>query len=453
MLIRFVVNNYLSFGEEVEFNMLTSSQRRLKEHIYSFEQLELLKVAAIFGANGAGKSNLVKAMDFLQRFVTTGQTNLLMLLEVFRLDKNKIFEPHSFEIEFIQEGQSYSYGLVLNEDTILEEWLYLTHFGKRDTLLFNRIYQENRIKIEVNQDYYETAEDKMRIKLYEEELLAENYPLIRLFASAKQGFELIKQAYSWFEKQLVILFPHSKSLSLLELLLQKKVSIQLANEFVKALKTGVEQLDINTYKLNTYFGKDDKEKVAEIKKLLQKQNNKASSFPFLTIENGETIIATLENNQAVVKKLSTKHLDKDGQGVDFDLKEESSGTMRLFELIPAFLTAIQHNATVIIDEIDQSIHPYLLKQLLTKFLADNATKGQFIFTTHEAYLLDQDIFRRDEIWFMEKNKNGSSHIYPLSDFNIRYDLNIQKGYFNGRFGALPTMSHLKKLNWDYAKTK
>jgi len=128
------------------------------------------------------------------------------------------------------------------------------------------------------------------------------------------------------------------------------------------------------------------------------------------------------------------------------LQEESDGTQRLLDLIPVFYAILNSDITFIIDEIDQSLHPSLLYTLVKKIMDNDATKGQLVFTTHEANLLDLNIFRQDEIWFAEKNKSGATQLYSLSDYKPRYDLNIRKGYLKGRFGAIPFLGDLKKQN-------
>jgi len=161
------------------------------------------------------------------------------------------------------------------------------------------------------------------------------------------------------------------------------------------------------------------------------------------------VIVTKEKGKNIVKKVVAEHINNSGKKVSFDLDEESDGTQRLLDFIPAFDGVLQGEVAFIIDEIDQSLHPALLKALVEKLMKDETTKGQLIFTTHESNLLDLDIFRQDEIWFAEKEKKSSStQLYSLSDFKPRYDLDIRKGYLKGRFGAIPFLANLEELNWQ-----
>ena len=161
------------------------------------------------------------------------------------------------------------------------------------------------------------------------------------------------------------------------------------------------------------------------------------------------VVITKENGNLFVKKIIANHFDNAGNNVSFDLDEESDGTQRLLDFIPALDGILTDEVTFIIDEIDQSIHPALLKALIQKIMSNKLTEGQLIFTTHESNLLDLDIFRQDEVWFAEKDKtSNSTQLYSLSDFKPRYDLDIRKGYLKGRFGAIPFLASLKDLKWE-----
>ena len=444
MLVRFVVSNYLSFGEEAEFNMLTGSPRRFKEHIYTFGELELLKTAAIYGANGAGKSNLVKAMHLLQRMVV-GQWDPLTELQVFRLSDRFEQEPTRFEVEFIKEGAPFNYGISLLAGQIVEEWLYQTHPRKADALIFNRTTENGKTTIEVGDPYYRTPEDRLRIKLYEEELLSEHQPLLRQMAEARQAFPEVKLAHSWFANNLTIIFPQAKPSGMVLNFSRSPFFRNFANDLLRSLQTGVAGLELETIDVDQYFGEDDKEEAEAIKKFLASRKEGG----YLQISSkANDVIAISEGGKVVVKRLFARHADARGNAYAFSLEEESDGTQRILDFIPALYEAIARQDTVIIDEIDQSIHPYLLKNLIAKFVQDEETKGQVVFTTHESNLLDQRIFRQDEIWFAEKKPTGETALYPLSDFDIRFDLDIQKGYLNGRFGAIPFLANLQDLNWE-----
>jgi hypothetical protein len=180
--------------------------------------------------------------------------------------------------------------------------------------------------------------------------------------------------------------------------------------------------------------------------------NKLSEDPKAVIGlfngDGEEIVVAEEPNGVMVKQLKTEHTAEDGKSVMFDLVEESDGSRRLLDYLPAFRDLLTKDVTYLIDEIERSIHPLLIKEIIRKFSEDDATAGQLVFTTHESNLLDQEIFRQDEIWFVEKDSSGSTDLYSLCDFKEHNTKDIRKGYLSGRYGSIPFLSNLRDLNWD-----
>lgn len=154
-----------------------------------------------------------------------------------------------------------------------------------------------------------------------------------------------------------------------------------------------------------------------------------------------------ENDKIFAKRIFTEHLDKEGHKVFFPFGWESDGTKRLLEYTPLINGVINAEVVFVVDEIERSIHPMMIKELIRKISSDTSAQGQLIFTTHESCLLDQEILRTDEIWFTQKDKGGATHMYSLSDFNISNTANIEDGYLNGRYGGIPFLSNLKELNW------
>ena len=147
-----------------------------------------------------------------------------------------------------------------------------------------------------------------------------------------------------------------------------------------------------------------------------------------------------------VARLVAEHRDDSGQPVAFSLSDESDGTRRVLDLLPALYQAKGGRRVFVIDEIDRSLHPLLAKKFLEFFLRlDSRERGQMILTTHEANLMDLELLRRDEIWFTEKNRASETSVYSLSDFNIRTDLKVAKGYLQGRFGAIPFLGDIDRL--------
>jgi AAA15 family ATPase/GTPase len=443
MLIRFILNNFLSFGEEREFNMLASSLKTHKHHVYNAGKIDILKAAAIYGANGAGKSNLIKAIEFLQNIISQGGIAKSINNKKFKLNKENESKPISFEIEISLNKKIYAYGLSLNNNIVVEEWLYESGITVEDKLIFERKKtKSNKQSIKVADRYQKTQKQKFLIELMEDSLLKD----WELFLGKSEELKIneISIVREFIENSIVIIHPGSKFQGLIPHLTLSSNFNFFANELLKTFDTGVSELGIELVDFEKYFGEEDE----AIKKEILEDIERGESVLFNTNSGG--VLITKEKGKYVVKKVVSTHVNNEGKKIAFDLDEESDGTQRLLDFIPAFDGILQGDITFIIDEIDQSLHPALLKALVHKIMADQTTKGQLIFTTHESNLLDLDIFRQDEIWFTEKERASScSHLYSLSEFKPRYDLDIRKGYLKGRFGAIPFLAHLEDLKWQH----
>ena len=232
------------------------------------------------------------------------------------------------------------------------------------------------------------------------------------------------------------------------MLLRHRLISDFAIEAMRSFNTGIDNIKVETIPAEEYFGQDNKIVID----LLTSQLKATSVTWKLINENTPDAVFTIENNKPTVKKVVFYHKEDNGKN-KFELFQESDGTKRLFDYIPILFSLIYSDTVFFIDEIERSIHPLLIKELIKKFSLDPQTKGQLIFSTHESNLLDQDFFRPDEIWFAEKNKQGATELFPLSDFKEHHTIDIRKGYLTGRYGAIPFLGNLKDLNWDkYAET-
>jgi len=441
MLIRFVVSNFLSFNDESEFTMIAGSFKTHKHHVYSAGKIDVLKSAVFYGANASGKSNLIKALNFLKEAVRLGGIDQSIDDRKFKLNKQNNDKPVSFEIEFSIEKKVYSYGISLNHEEIIEEWLYESGITIEDKLIFERkMDADGKLSINFAKKYIKTPKDTLLIELLKENLLQKNKLLLGLNDYLKN--EEIKSVKDWFDRKLIIIFPNTNFAGILPLLLSSQELKKHYDQLLQSFDTGIDQLgsamiDFDKYEIDPKEKMTRNEIVAHMK-----------TAPFL-VNNETSSVIVKENEKLVVKKAVSYHKDVMGKDIPFLISEESDGTQRLIDFAPAFYYLLQNDFTYIIDEIDRSLHPSLLCALIRKFMNDPKTKGQLIFTSHESSLLDLEIFRQDEIWFVEKNpKGGDSKMYSLSEFKPRYDLDIRKGYLKGRFGAIPFLANLNDLNWD-----
>ncbi|MBK8567450.1 MAG: ATP-binding protein [Saprospiraceae bacterium] len=445
MLIRFVVENYLSFRDEAEFNMLAGNFKIHQEHVCKAKTgVSLLRVATLYGANGAGKSNLAIAMEAAKDLVLLGSDTAKSKLphRFFKLEKSCKEKPSRFEFEFVVNGNSYAFGIAFFSERIVEEWLYKTRPGKEDELVFEReTTSDLKTVIKLSPRYLQTEKEKVKVEIYQEELRP-NQPFIT--EAKEKDLVYVKEPYSWFEDVLEIVYPESALEGLFENILFNETYREKTNQIIKAIDTGVEMVEAQKINVSQLFGLHEKEEKEDILKWLEKgevyeyEGKDEIKYGLYLDEAGEP--------QAV--KLMTRH-QSNGDTVDFDFYEESDGTQRLIELTPAFIDTMLKEKVYVVDEFNRSMHPQMAQKLIEMYLSHDSklSKGQLVFTTHESGLLDLKLFRQDEIWFVEKDKTGSSKIYPLSEFKPRYDKDIRRGYLQGRFGAIPFLSSLENINW------
>jgi AAA15 family ATPase/GTPase len=439
MLIRFVVSNFLSFEGEQEFNMIAGNLKTHKGHVYALPKLNILKSAVVYGANGAGKSNLVKAINYFSEIIRTGLVKRSISDKAFKLDVKANEKPSTFEIEYFISGKTYAYSVSVLGGSVKEEWLYETGVDKQDKMIFERKFSsQNKTSIKLAPKYSKGPKEKYLVELMEESLLKPNELLISKSDSFKiKEIGLLKE----WNDNLTIMFPSSKFNSLAHFVSTNDYFRTFCNELLTTFDTGVQELDMHDLDFSKFVSDLPAKRKDEV---MGKLDNGETAL--ITTGSGDVVMLARDKDNYKAQKVIARHSDLNGRTVDFDLNDESDGTLRLLDFIPAVSNFLNHTTVTIIDEIDQSIHPVLLKALITK-MSDDKSKGQFIFTTHESNLLDLEIFRQDEIWFVEKDKAGSSKCYSLMEFKPRYDLDIKKGYLKGRFGAVPFLANLQDLNW------
>ena len=445
MLIRFIAKNIYSFKDETEFNLFPNKTQRLQHHKVKCEDFEFLRFSAIYGANGSGKSNLIKSIAFLETLVEEGKLSIETDVLKFKLNDENLQLPTSIGIEFVAENKVYYYTITFNEDIILHE--YLAESNKEsDSLIFERTFDSEVQKIEFYSDYYKTDKEKLFAEVLAEKLIQKN-ELLLTFLSKKypKDFVPIRAAFDWFDETLVVIRQETKPAAIAHILDKASAIKEFANKFIPSLNTGISEIQIEKKRFDEFIGNDNTQEIKRVIEILKKNPN---SFTILThSETNEEVALAYENNEVVAKRLVTKHQDSLGNNSDFTIGQESDGTKRLIDYIPAFQGIINESKVFIIDEIERSIHPMTIKEIMKKLALDENIKGQLIFSTHESNLLDQNIFRTDEIWFAQKDCDGSSKIYSLSDFKIHNTIDIENGYLKGRFGGIPFLGNLKDLNW------
>ncbi len=455
MLIRFVIENFFSFGTQKEFNTIPNKRlKTLNDHKYTISDFEVLKTSSIYGANGAGKSNLIKALDIFQTIVVKGKVTQKVKDTFHKFNNSEENRPQTLAIEFFQDNTPYYYGLEILNGNVITEELYLSGLGVTDDkLIFERkSLTGNEPSITFLNDFEEDEKGAVLKSIILEEFLKPNETILKFLS--KRDNELLKDtksAYQWFKDTLQILTPDSKPHGLAHKINLEPDFKTYAEELMCSFNIGITSLSSERKEFHDFFNDEDESETNKLRELIEDATDDILSIR--SRSGSDELVLYKEDDKIWVENLKIGHNGKQSKTIHFDLEDESDGTIRLLDFTPAFQDIITNKKVFVIDEIERSIHPLLIKELIKKFSLDNKTNGQLIFTTHESNLLDQDIFRQDEIWFAEKDFNGSTDLYSLSDFKEHKTIDIRKGYLNGRYGSIPFTGNLEQLNWHKYDTK
>ncbi|MFK5969485.1 MAG: ATP-binding protein [Candidatus Marithrix sp.] len=440
MLIRFTVENYLSFNQRVDFNMLASDDNNHRHHVVENKR-KLLRSSLLYGANGSGKSNLIKAMGFARDFIVDGVgKNKNIDLKFFKLQEGCSQKPARFEFEFYCAGRAYAYGFILEKHRVFEEWLFDISEAEEISVFERR---EQLIGLNYKHPLFAniSAEKKQQLK-FEMDAIRENSLFITHCDERNcKRFDII---YRWFKDTLIIVFPQLKKPFLMTF---AQFDEKFFNEILDFFDFGFKQVNFESINLE-----NNKEIPEDVKIEIE------SNFPY---GDGKACFISFEKfNYVVMQKEQQQNLqalqivgirkNDTNQDVLFELFEESDGTHRIIDLIPIFMNLYQKNTVVVIDELERSLHALLSKKLFELFLNNKKfaqNNSQLIATTHEVTLLDiNQLFRKDEIWFIEKDEMQQSIIYSLAGADVE-KLNLVNGYLNGRFGAIPFIDEAETLGW------
>lgn len=430
MLIRFRISNYLSFKDQVEFSMIPGRTKQHPNHIVSGgsgrNDIDLLRAGVIYGANASGKSNLIKAISFAKRFLIKGVSPRKPIPVIpFKLNKNTKEQPSKFEFEIRIDDKDYLYGFEANSERVLSEWLHQIKKASTSPIFERTTDIENNTTVNFFGIKYTNKKDAKKLVLF-----GEGTRPNRLFLteSIDRNLKYFENIYNWFNN-LVIIFPHTRSRAPFDI--QSEMTTAMVT-YLTNVGTGVSGFDFLEILPESELPKG---LVDDVTKDLKSGEQKGV---LVEGQKAQRYIFSKDNNEKItVSKLVLKHKMSDcEEEATFDTDEESDGTNRLMDVLPILDMSVSNPRVFLIDELDRSLHPNLCYQLIQDFLA-NSSQSQLIVTTHESNLLTFDLLRRDEIWFVEKNQQGSSVAYSLEEFTPRYDNDVQKGYLLGRFGAIP----------------
>jgi len=416
MLIEFSVGNYRSFKDVVTLSMVAADEAADndeldKNNVFKVNQnFSLLKSAAIYGANASGKSNLILALYFMQSFVINSsklQITDKIDLEKFRLSSETEDKPSFFKIVFYLDNKTYEYSFEVTQERVISEGLSCTP-KTRKTNIFSR--EKDKIK------YSKSLMKGKDVK----DLTKKN----TLFLSIAAQFNdpLAGKILLWFSRLKII------SGSQLENLRQLSIDYlsreqNLKNEIVSLIK----KLDLSIKDMSIEVGR-------------KPLDNFHKDIP-----------------DTVYNSIETYHEKYDLEGKVIGLesfqlnKHESRGTQKLFALLAPILSVLKASEVLIIDELDSLLHPLMAIAIIGLFNSQqtNPKNAQLIFATHDVNLLSNQLFRRDQIWFTEKNRQEATDLHSLVEFDIDNNASFEQDYIQGRYGAIPFIGDLSKVIGDY----
>ena len=399
MLIEFSVGNYRSFKEKVTFSMvaanLVAKDKNLdRTNLFEVDKdLKLLKSAAIYGANASGKSNLAQALSFMKWFMINSsketQSTEKINVEHFRLSTETESEPSLFEIVFVLDGQQYRYGFEADRDRVVSEWLFYVP-KVRETKLFER--ESDRFS--VSKTY---KADGIQQKTRDNALF--------LSVSAQFNVKIAEQILEWLTSQFKIV-------------------------------SGLNDEAYLRYTVNCLIQQANKDEIIQLIKKLDLGIGEIKVEPSI----GEIKVKTVH-----------KKFDSEGNYISTELfnleQQESEGTQKVFALAGFLVDVLKNGKVLVVDELDARLHPLISRAIIELFNSNesNPNQAQLIFMTHDTNLLSNKLFRRDQIWFTEKNRYGATDLYSLAEYKVRNDASFESDYIKGRYGAVPYVGNLDSL--------
>lgn len=444
MLIRATFTNMLSFNETQTVSFVAGKTQFHPSHMVNGQdryEPNLLKSAIMYGANASGKSNLIKCFDMARRLIIRGTGADEAIARIpFKLCNDSASRPSSFEFEIKTAEGIFSYTASFTEHEIVEE--KLTSIGKTtEKNMFVRTTAEEKVQVKAG-TFLKKAEDR---KFFE--FIARGTRPNQLFLkeTIERNSDWFRPVYDWFKDKLVIIYPNSLMDSI-ELLIRPNDRLKdNYHDFFEMLDLGIEGVEVREIDLE----KEIADVPAPIMKDITQRLPKDKSITLFNTASGRYRFSRDKEGNIHGYRLVMQHQCHDGSDpVFFEVKEESDGTKRLIDLIPALIDLTETDRVFLIDEIDRSMHAQLSRAFMEFFFSRSALQSQILATTHELDLLDLDLFRKDEIWFVEKDKTSASHLYSLEEFKPRYDKDVRKGYLLGRFGAIPVVKNFEGTRWN-----
>lgn len=429
MLLRFKISNYRSFREEIVLDMEAASFNEYKECLLEYKKDNYLPNVAIYGKNGGGKSNLIRSFWLAVQFITNAQRTQHETAEIpvrpFELDDYSKDNPTFFEFEYVYKNKKYIYGFQATKKEVVKEYLYSYPKGQKVNV-FERNYQE----------YHFVSNSEKKMKELIKGAVAGNQLFFAI--ACTMNYAPCIEAMGWFRNQI---FFARDFVDIGKSLLSNREDSEMLKTIVSVAKIADIGICDMKFEINNLEISDLGELPEDIGEDVKLQIKKAFSNFKQALESGPNEAEGKLQYSEVKATSFHSGVTKSGEGKEFSmgLSDESDGTRKLMALYPAIENALRVGGVVLVDEIEKELHPLLVEYLIGLFQGEKNQHGaQMIFTTHSTEIMGRELLRRDQIYFVDKNKKtGVSELYSLADFSPRKDENIYKSYILGKYGAIP----------------
>jgi hypothetical protein len=412
MLIRFRVENHRSIRDEQELSLVASPLSEHPESLVHTERydLDLLRVAAVYGANASGKSTVFDALGFMQRAVVESHRQWApdggIPRTPFSLDAEATAAPSLFAADLLIDGVRYEYGFVVDSERVVEEWLFAYPKGRR-------------------QEWFTRDSSRDHEFAFSRMLEGENRAIssltrsnsLFLSAAAQNNHTMLGPIYRWFYSQILVLDERSRARhekAVLQFCMQDWMR-EAVQELLASADLGITGME-----------------------MIEDDPSNSASRPDI---RGDNPLLHLYFPRLAAGVQFLHRTTSTGGEVALPFDQESQGTKAMFLLAGLIVVTLRSGSLLVVDELDRSLHPHMALNIAAMFNnpSTNPNNAQLIFNTHDTHLLDTSVLRRDQIWFTEKGDDGASRLFPLTDFRARKYENLERGYLQGRYGAVPSV--------------
>lgn len=426
MLLTFALENWMSYRDETTFSMVATREKQHAEHLSALPlyRKRILPVSSIYGTNAAGKTGFIRAIAFAKRMITEQyNTDIPIPVNPFRLDPKYRSLASRFEFQILVDDVVYQYSFSCTTKQIIEEKLIRID-RTNDHVLYAR--DGNGISI-----------DKSLEQIAPLRYIAEGTPSKQLILTntMRQNQRAFEPVFRWFNEYLEVLDPNSVFIPFEEIFTNKELHEAIISHLV-SLDTGIVDIRCEPMSFEHLpihdFMKDD----------IRNALRDGTSARIRIQNTKELFLITNKDGELATQKVVALHQNDAGERIPIDFRDESDGTLRIFDLIPIFwnLSKSDTKKVYIIDELDRSLHSHITKGLLQRYLESckKNTRNQLIFTVHDLLLMNQELMRRDEMWIADRSRNGISNVLSISDYaGMRNDQDVRRSYQLGRFGGIP----------------